>query len=66
MLLSVSIIAAYAMVVYGLRMEHTVASAANQLFYLLLIFNSYFSVSFTESMYGVRCVSDEIINVPLV
>ncbi len=53
------------MVVYILWVDHTVASAADQLFYLLLMFNSYFSISFTESLYGVRCLSDEAINVPL-
>ena len=65
-LLSVSTVVVYAMVVYVLCMDHTVTSAADQLFYLLLMFNSYFSVSFTESVYGVRCMSDEAINVPLV
>ena len=53
------------MVVFVLWVDHTVASAADQLFYLLLMFNSYFSISFTESMYGVRCLSDEVMNVPL-
>lgn len=65
-LLCVSLIASYAVAVFIFRPPYTIVSAINLVFYLLLMLNTYFSVSFTESTYGLRCRSDDMINVPLV
>lgn len=43
----------------------TLASFLNLTFYVFLMLNTFFSVSFTESTYHLRCFSDEVLNVPL-
>lgn len=55
-------LAAYAVVVAFLRQFGDPASLFNLAFYLLLVLNTYFSVSFTEAAFGVRNVTDTAIN----
>lgn len=43
----------------------TAAASSNLVFFVLLMLNTYFSVTYTESKYHVRCLSDEVFNVPL-
>ncbi|MCH9033099.1 MAG: hypothetical protein IID42_01175 [Planctomycetes bacterium] len=62
----VSLVASYSVAVFIFRPPYTIVSAINLLFYLLLMFHTYVSLSFTESVYRVRCLSDGIINLPLV
>ncbi|HUU81962.1 MAG TPA: hypothetical protein VM243_00535 [Phycisphaerae bacterium] len=59
-------LAVYAGAVLGLGRPHTPVAALNTAFYLLLLLNTYFSVSFTEAVFKVRCRSDAAVSTVLV
>lgn len=55
-------LAVYAGVVFALRRPHTLVGGLNTAFYLMLVLNTYFSLSFTEAALRVRCPSDAAIS----
>ncbi len=65
-LAGVLVLAAYATAVFAFVGPRDADASFCLGFYLLLVLNSYFSISFTEAAFRVRCISDALINVPLV
>ena len=59
-------LAVYAAAIFAMRRPHTLVGGLNTAFYLLLVLNTYFSVSFTEAALKVRCPSDAGISTVLV
>jgi len=56
----------YAAVVWALWTQRGTIATANLVFYLLLLLNTYFSMTFTEAAFRVRCPSDVAISLLLV
>jgi hypothetical protein len=60
------VLAVYAGLIFAERGGRTPTAGLALGFYLLLVLNTYFSLAFTEAVYRVRCLSDIVINIPLV
>ena len=52
---------AYAGLIVWWRGTWSTIALLNAAFYLLLLVNSYFSITFTEGVYKVRCASDSLL-----
>ena len=65
-LAAVAVLAVYAVVVFATAGPHTLSAGLALGFYVLLVLNTYFSISFTEAVFRVRCLSDTAVNVPLI
>jgi len=66
LLAAVVVLALYAVIVFTAAGPRTLSAGLLLGFYLLLVLNSYFSISFPEAVFRVRCPSDTAINVSLV
>jgi|GEM_PF-6040827 len=62
----VCVVVAQGIVAFVLRGQYTNVTVCGFVFFLLLMLNTYVSLSFTDSVYRVRCLSDGVINLPLV
>lgn len=64
-LIGTVVLAVYAGAVFALGRPHSLVAGLNTVFYLLLVLNTYFSLSFTEASLPVRCPSDAAISTVL-
>ena len=62
----VCVVVAQGVVAFVLRGSYTNVTVCGFVFFLLLMLNTYVSLTFTDSVYHVRCLSDGVINLPLV
>ena len=65
-LAGVIILAAYAGILFLTFLESTLETALVLSTYLWLLVNTYCSVSYTDATFGIRCLSDTILNILLV
>ncbi len=62
-LAGVIILAAYSGILFLTILETTVETALVLSTYLWLLINTYFSVSYTDANFGIRCLSDTLLNI---